>query len=37
MRHMLIAVAFLAMLVVPTFFAASYGFKSSPKTALPPE
>jgi hypothetical protein len=37
MRHLLIAVAFLAMLLVPTFFAASYGFRDTPDNALPPE
>jgi hypothetical protein len=36
MRHLLIALAFLAMLLVPTFLAASVGLKNSPDSALPP-
>jgi hypothetical protein len=37
MRSLLVAVAFFAMLLAPAFLAASFGLKTTPDTALPPE
>jgi hypothetical protein len=37
MRHLLIAFAFFAMLLAPTFFAARISFRDNSETLLPPE